>query len=517
MNPATIRTVVLTDCIINLEEFIAVVRYNAILKFSSDFCKNVYRSRKLIKQIIDRKVPVYGITTGFGDNVHLKIPLEEMKILQKNIIRSHACSIGEPLSREGVRAIMLMSILNAGKGYSGIRLEVLELIKDFLNRGITPFAPSEGSVGYLSVEAHIALTYIGEGRIYSGYCSVSSLQVLKEYKLEPLELEYKEGLTLLNGTLSVTALSLLACYDAGITMSNIEIAGALCYEALKGSTKALDARVHNNKKHKEQQESAKILRVLLHGSELCNQSDTDHVQDALLLRAMPQVHGATLRLLNQAEKAIVEEMHSVSDNPEIFDTADGLGIAIMCGNFDGTYVGSHADIISMACAIIGNQVERGIDRIVNRNLNNGLPAFLTPAPGLNNGFMIHQYTAAGLQNELKLLAIPSSIDSISTCAGQEDPVSMAYNATTRAVAAVRKLQYLVAIEIIVALQAIDLRTPLKQGRLTKKIHDFVRKTIDFADQDRFFGADIEAMRELVKKGALIELIDNELVLLGSKE
>ena len=508
-DPAGIKQVCLTDCKNTLEEFMAVVRYHAELIFSPEFCENIRANRRLIDRFLAENRAIYGVTTGFGENVRYVIPPEEAKTLQRNIVRSHACAVGEPLTEEEARAVMLMTILNAGKAHSGIRLETLERIRQFLNRNITPYAPGEGSVAYLSVEAHLALTYIGEGYILEKGQKVPTAQVLEREGLEPLELECKEGLSMLNGTISVTAFGLLASYDSIVAAKNAEIAGVLCYEALRGTPKALDARIHAAKAHPEQQQAAQLMRDMLSGSELCEKHAGDKVQDSCLLRAMPQVHASIRRLVGEAQTAIVEEMHSISDNPEIFGTEDGDGVALMCGNFDGTFVGSHADIIGMACAIAGKETERSISRMVDRNLNDGLPAFLVAEPGLNNGMMIPQYVAAGLVNEIKLLAIPASIDSIPTCAGQEDPVSMSYNAARRACQAVRKLDYVIAIEIMVALQAIDM-LPEKQSPVTARLHDQVRQQVAYAKEDRFFQPDIEALFQMVRSGELVNTAEAQL-------
>lgn len=506
-----IAEVVLTDCKkLGLEEFMAVVRFHAKVTFTQEFCEKVSANRRLINQFLEEGRIIYGVTTGFGENVRYTIKPEEAKILQRNIVRSHACAVGTPLTDEQARAVMFMTIINLGQAHSGIRLETLELIRKFLNLGLSPYAPGEGSVGYLGVEAHLVMAYIGEGFLLEDGKKVPAAPIMKKMNLEPLELECKEGLSMLNGTITVTALALLASYDSIIAMKNLEIAGALCYEALRGTTKALDPRIHLNKSHKEQQASAENLLNMLEGSEISETYRDNKVQDAYVLRGMPHIHGAAFRLVKEAYEVILEEMHSVSDNPEVFDTEDGKGDALMCGNFDGSYVGSHADMIGMASAIAGNLAERSIDRMVNRNLNDGLPAFLVTNPGLNNGFMIPQYTAAGLQNEIKLLAIPATIDSISTCAGQEDPVSMAYNAAKRAGEAVRKLEYILAIDIMTSLQAIDLLKPLKQGKATARIHDFIRETVAFADEDRFFHPDIEYIYGLVKDGTLIKLMEEEI-------
>ena len=338
----------------------------------------------------------------------------------------------------------------------------------------------------------------------------SFTQVLEREGLEPLELECKEGLSMLNGTISVTAFGLLASYDSILAAKNAEIAGVLCYEALRGTPKALDERIHAAKAHPEQQQAAQLMRDMLAGSELCEKHAGDKVQDSCLLRAMPQVHASIRRLVGEAQTAIVEEMHSISDNPEIFGTEDGDGVALMCGNFDGTFVGPHADIIGMACAIAGKETGRSISRMVDRNLNDGLPAFLVSNPGLNSGFMIPQYTAAGLMNEIKHLAIPATIDSIPTCAGQEDPVSMAYYASKKAQACVRKLQYVTAIEIYTALQATDFLKPETPSPAIAKVRDFLRQTIPFVDNDRFLYPDIEYIFDRVRDCTLTDLVEEEI-------
>lgn len=509
-NATHISKVIITDCMLSLEEFIAVAKFGAKLEFSGEMEEAVRASRRLLDRFLEEGRIIYGVTTGFGENVRYTISPEDASTLQENIVRTHSVSVGEPLSREQVRASMLMTILNTGKGHSGIRLSTLELIRRMLNLDLIPFAPSEGSVGYLSVEGHLAMAYIGEGRIYENGNPVPAATVLEKNGLTPLKLSYKEGLSMLNGSTVVTALGLLALYESIITMQNVEIAGALCYEALRGTTKALDPRIHGNKKHSEQIAAAANLSRMLDGSQICKAHQNDKIQDAYVMRCMPHVHAAAKRLIKEANVAIVDEMHSISDNPELFEDEELGGLALMSGNFDGTFVGEHADIIAMACAIVGNQVERGTDRMVNRNLNDGLPAFLVSSPGLNSGFMIPQYTCAGLMNEIKHLAIPASIDSIPTCANQEDPVSMAYYASKKACACVRKLQYATAIEIYVALQAIDFLRPLEPSPALAKLRDFIRKTVPFVDNDRFLYPDIEYIFDRVRDCTLIDLIEQEI-------
>jgi histidine ammonia-lyase len=508
-NVKNIKTVVITDCLLSLEQFIAIVKYKAEILFSEEFTLNVMNSRNIINRFLKEERLIYGVTTGFGENVRYTVSAKDAVNLQKNIVRSHACAVGNPLDNEQVRAILLMMILNTGKGCSGISLNTLELIKQFLNNDIIPFTPGEGSVGYLGVEAHIALTFMGEGYILKDNVKIPSLDVLKEYNLKPVEFGCKEGLSLLNGTMTVTALALLALYEMIVTMKNIEIAGSLVYEALRATIKALDPRIHNAKKHSEQISSAENMLKMLKDSEISQKHINDKVQDAYVLRAMPQINGACKKLIKEAYEVIMNEMHSSSDNPELF-SENNIDEALMCGNFDGSFVGSHSDMLCIAASIIGNLVERCIDRMVNRNLNDGLPAFLVAKPGLNNGYMIPQYTAAGLLGEIKVLSNPSTIDSISTCANQEDPVSMGYFAAKKALIVAKKLQYMVSIEFMISLQAIDLLKPLKQSSVTEKVHDFIRKNVPMLNEDRYIYPDIEYILKQIQEMTIVNIVENEI-------
>lgn len=508
-NVKKIDKVIITDCLLSLEDFIAITKYKAKVEFSDRFKNKVVTSRNIIEKHLKEEKVIYGVTTGFGENVRYTISSEDATQLQKNIVRSHACSVGEPLAEEQVRAILLMMILNTGKGNSGIKLDTLELIKEFLNFNIIPFAPGEGSVGYLGVEAHIALTLMNEGYIFNNGVKIPTGEVLDKFNLKAIEFGCKEGLSLTNGTMTVTALALIALYEMIVSMKNIEIAGALVYEALRGTIKALDSRIHKAKKHSEQATSAENMLKMLDNSEISNKYKESKVQDAYVLRAMPQINGACKKLIKQAHEVIINELHSCSDNPQLFIEDDCEEI-LMCGNFDGSYVGAHADMLCISAAMIGNLVERCTDRMVNRNLNDGLPAFLVANPGLNNGFMIPQYTSAGLLGEIKVLSHPSTIDSVSTCANQEDPVSMAYFASKKALIVAKKLQYMVAIEIMVSLQAIDLSGDLKQSPVLRKVYQYIRRKVSKLDVDRYIFPDIEYILEQIKELTLVDIIENEI-------
>ncbi len=512
-NAGFIREVELRDCEITLEEFIAVAKYHAKVVFHKDLITAVNKSRSLLDGFWQQGRAIYGVTTGFGDNVRYTISGEDAKTLQENILRSHACAVGQPLDEEEVRAIILMIILNTAKGYSGIQEATLRLLRDVLNHRLYPFAPGSGSVGYLSVEAHIALTLTGEGYFLEKGEKVPSLSVLEAHQLKPVELGCKEGLLLISGTTSATALGLLALYHGIVSIKNTELSGALVYEALRATTKALDPRIHQLKRHPQQQLAASNLSAMLKGSAISEAYRNAKVQDASVLRAMPQILGACRKLIEDAGSVLLSEMHSVSDNPVLFPTEDGEGEALMTGNFDGSFVGTHCDMLAIAYANLANLIERCTDRLINHHINEGLPPFLITNPGLNNGFMIPQYTQAALTAELKLLAVPASTDSITTCAGQEDPVSMAYRACQKANESAKKLQTMAAIELLTALQAVDLAvagTSLAQSPVLKKVRDHVREKVTFLEHDRYLYEDIETISEMVNGLELVRIVEDAL-------
>lgn len=510
MKTREIKTVTLSERGITLDEFMAVIRFGAKLELSEEFRGPVRKGRALIDRFLKEDRAVYGVTTGFGDNVKYAIPTDEALELQKRIVRSHSVAVGKPLEEEKVRAILLQMILNAKGGHTGLSEETLDAIRAFLNERIVPFAPGSGSVGYLSVEAHIVMALIGEGSILENGVRVPASEVLKKKGLAPVVLKCKEGLSLLNGTISVTALAAIALYDAETCVRTLDIVTALCFEALKGTVKALDERVLKTKNHPEGIEVARTLRAMLQGSEIAEKSLNDKVQDCTMLRAAPQLLGSVHRLYREAEEVILDEIHGVSDNPEIFAESDDDGTALMCGNFEGNYVGSHADILCIAAAIAAKQLESGINRMVNHHLSDGLPDFLVAKPGLNNGFMIVQYTAAGLNHEIKALALPATADNISTCADQEDPVSMAYSASKKACESMEHLLNLLALYCFTVCQAVDFRKPLKPSPVDQKVIDYVRKEVPFVDEDRFLYPGIEVLERMVKNRELIDVVEKEL-------
>lgn len=505
-HPQQITQVVLGDREPSIEEFVAVARYSAKVSFSETYKNRVKKSRGLVERFLDENRLVYGVTTGFGDNVRHVISPQNAKELQVNIVRSHAVAVGEPLKREQVRAIQLMVLISLGKGFSGVRLELLELIAALLNNEVVPFAPGEGSVGYLAVEGHLALVLLGEGKArVNGGEWVDGATALEQVGLQPTDLQCKEGLAMLNGTMSVTAIAILALYNAMQTASLADVTAALSLEALKGTIRAFDPRYHSIKAHKEQAQTARDIKAMLHDSQLIAENIDYRLQDAYSLRAIPQVHGASKRFIDHARENIENEIHSSGDNPIIYPLEDGDGIAISGANFDGSYIGMSADSLCVALANLAKISERRIDRMVNSHFSE-MPAFLVRNPGLNSGYMILQYTAAGLYAEMKALSFPSSVDSFSTCANQEDLVSLAYNAAIKAYKVSEKLESVLAIELLVGCQALDFHDVHKASSVTKAVYDLVRSRVPVADHDRAFYSDMVSVTEQVRSGEVLATV-----------
>ncbi|MFW0758688.1 HAL/PAL/TAL family ammonia-lyase [Pseudomonas sp. H11T01] len=506
VHPQQITQVILGDREPSIEEFVAVARYSAKVSFSETYKNRVKKSRGLVERFLDENRLVYGVTTGFGDNVRHVISPQNAKELQVNIVRSHAVAVGEPLKREQVRAIQLMILISLGKGFSGVRLELLELIAGLLNNEVVPFAPGEGSVGYLAVEGHLALVLLGEGKArVNGGEWVDGATALEQVGLQPTDLQCKEGLAMLNGTTSVTAIAILALYNAMQTASLADVAAALSLEALKGTIRAFDPRYHSIKAHKEQAQTARDIKAMLHDSQLIAENIDYRLQDAYSLRAIPQVHGASKRFIDHARENIENEIHSSGDNPIIYPLEDGDGIAISGANFDGTYIGMSADSLCVALANLAKISERRIDRMVNSHFSE-MPAFLVRNPGLNSGYMILQYTAAGLYAEMKTLSFPSSVDSFSTCGNQEDLVSLAYNAVIKAYKVSEKLESVLAIELLVGCQALDFHDVHKASSVTKAVYDLVRSRVPVADNDRAFYSDMVSVTEQVRSGEVLTTV-----------
>lgn len=504
-DPRHMQVVVLDGDDFTIEEVVAVARYHAKVEFAPEFIERVNKSRAIIDRFVAEDRPVYGVTTGFGDNVTKRVTPEDAALLQLNIARSHAVSVGEPLKEEQVRAIQIAQINNSGRGVSGVSIELLEAIRDLLNHNVTPFVPGEGVVGALSTEGQTTLPLIGEGKAFYQGKLMSGAEALSAAGLKPYQLKSKEGLSLLNGTPGATGLACLATYDAMEATKASEIMAAFSYETNKGNIKHLDPRLHSVKNHSEQQESAENILNLLKGSEISQKYEGYRMQDAYSLRCVAQMMGGTKRAIKEAYISVTEELNSCSDNPVIYPTGDGDGVALMGGNFDRAYLCIHMDALCIAMTHLGKLVERRTDRLTNRHFSD-YPPFLVKNPGLNSGFMITQYTSAGLVAEMKVLSHPVSVDSIPTSANQEDPVSFGFYASRKACEVAKKLEYLNAIELMTQVQAMDFMEEgeLKHSPVIQAVYNLVRAKVPTVEKDRHFYPDIMDINELLVSGKVID-------------
>lgn len=489
---------------LNIEAFMAIVRGNTRIEFSQEYIHKVKKSRQLLEKWIKEEKIMYGITTGFGALYHNTISIEDAKKLQRNIILSHSTAVGPPLSIEQSRAVMLMILQSSRKGYTGIRLKTLELYKECLNRGVTPYAPKEGSVGYLTVEGHIALAMIGEGKAYYRGELLESKKALKLAGLKPIQLCAKEGLTLTNGTTSVTALGALALYDILNAVKSADIIASMTLESSKGNIKAFDDRIMKVRPHVDQNDTAKIIRHILKDSIIVENSKDYKLQDALSIRCVPQLHGAAKKTLRDAIKTIEIEMNSCCDNPIVWSDCENEGI-LSNGNPDSSYVGIEMDSACIAATNIAKMSERRNNRLIDGNLSEN-PWFLIKKPGLNSGLMIPQYTQAGLLNDMKILSHPATVDSIPTSGNQEDYVAMGYNASKKAQSIAEKLEYVLAIELLSAYQTYSfLGQDLKPSSITSSIIEEIQLNVPILDEDMVLYPYINSLRNMIHSGKLIEI------------
>lgn len=490
----------------NLDSFMSIVRQNTKVEFSNEYVYRVKKSRELLEKWIKEEKVMYGITTGFGALYNQIISKEDAKKLQRNIIISHSTAVGNPLSVEQTRAVMLMILQNSRNGYTGARLETLELYKECLNRGVTPYAPKEGSVGYLTVEGHIALAMIGEGKAYYKGELIDSKTAFQLAGLEPIELYEKEGLILTNGTTSATALGIVALYDILQATKSADIIAAMTLEASKGNIKAFDDRIMRVRPHKDQNDTAEIIREILKDSEILENFEDHRLQDALSIRCVPQLHGAAKKTLRDALKTIEIEMNSCCDNPMVWWEDETKGI-LSNGNPDSSYVGIEMDSACIAATNIAKMSERRNNRLIDGNLSEN-PWFLIRKPGLNSGLMIPQYTQAGLLNDMKILSHPATVDAIPTSGNQEDYVAMGYNASKKAQSIAEKLEFVLAIELLSAYQAYSfLDEGLKPSSITGSIIDEIKLTVPVLEEDMALYPFINSLRDMIHSGKLTKIID----------
>src|SRR5947208_187276 len=487
---------------ISLVQLAAVALEGEAVRISHDARPRILASRRVIEQILARDAVIYGVNTGFGKLSDVRIPHGELRQLQLNLVRSHACGIGPPLSEAEARAMMLLRANVLALGLSGIRPGIIEMLCEMLNRRLYPVVPEKGSVGAsgdLAPLAHLALSLIGEGEAFFQGERMESREALRRAGLEPVELEAKEGLALLNGTQAMHSVGGLALLRAKRLARVADVSGAMSLEALKGTPVAFDPRLQNARPHPGQKDAAEHLLSLLQGSEIreSHLKNDPRVQDAYSLRCMPQVHGAVRGALAHCEEILLIESASATDNPLVFTET---GDVISGGNFHGAPLAFAFDYAAIGIADLMSMSERRTDRLVNPDKSEGLPAFLARRPGVESGFMIAHVAAASLLNEARVLAHPASVDNITTSGGKEDHVSMGMTSALKLRSIVDLAENLLAIELLAAAEGLEHRRPLKAGRGVERAFAAVRKVAPPLTHDRALSGDIARVAEAIRRG-----------------
>jgi histidine ammonia-lyase len=466
------------------------------------------QSRRVVEDIVNAGRTVYGVNTGFGKLSDVRIEPTQLAELQLNLVRSHACGLGHPLSIPESRAMLLLRANVLALGLSGARPELIDMLLLMLERGVTPVIPEKGSVGAsgdLAPLAHLAMTVIGEGEAFFENERMLSGEALRRAGVEPMQLQVKEGLALLNGTQAMAAVGGLALFEAHKLLHIANVSGAMTLEALRGTPVAFDDRIQQARPQPAQIEVAAHLRELLQDSEIRSShiENDPRVQDAYSLRCMPQVHGAVLNALDHACEVVEIETGSATDNPLVFTET---GEVISGGNFHGAPLALSLDYAAIAMTDLMSIAERRIDRLVNPDSNEDLPPFLTTSPGISSGFMMMQVTAAALLNEARVWAHPASVDNVPTDGGKEDHVSMGMTTATKLRSIVRNAEMVTAIEFITAAQGLDYRAPLLPGKGVKTAHEIVRANVASLTTDRSMAADIERIVAVIRNGGFDSLL-----------
>lgn len=491
---------------LRIADVLAVADRREPVSLSRDARDRMDSTRRVVQAAVDRGEPVYGINTGFGKLSEIAIPLGQLEALQRNLVRSHAAGVGDPLPEREVRAMMLLRANVLATGYAGARSSVVERLLAMLNAGVWPVVPEQGSVGAsgdLAPLAHLALALIGEGPARLAGREGPARDLLQSVGLEPVVLEAKEGLALINGTQAHTAVASLAVAELTTLWRTAHVATAMSLEALLGTPTAFDERIQIARGQIGQAESAALLRELLEGSEIreSHRHGDPRVQDAYALRCVPQVHGPALDTLRFTRAMIERELNAATDNPLVLQSGELLS----GGNFHGQAVGMCSDFLAIICANLAVVSERRIDRIVHPDLNEGLPPFLAKSAGVESGHMMSQVTAAALASECKALAHPRSVDSIPTDGNKEDIVPMAMGAATRLRRSVRNLRHVLAIELITAAEGLEYRRPLRSSEPVERAHSIVREYVEQAHGDRPPGPDIARLGDAIADGVFDEL------------
>jgi histidine ammonia-lyase len=501
--------VILDGNSLTLEDFIRIVRGGFRVELSEEAMKRVEKARSLVDRFVQEEKVVYGITTGFGKFSDVVISSEEAKELQRNLIISHSCGVGNPLQEEAAKGIMVLRINALAKGFSGIRPSTLNTLIQMVNNNVNPVIPEKGSLGAsgdLAPLAHMVLVMIGEGEAYYNGQRMPGAKAMEMAGIETVELTSKEGLALINGTQVMTSIGALALYDAIMLAKTADIAASLTIEALNGITDAFDPKVHNARGHLGQINSADNLLKILKGSSMTTRQGEMRVQDPYSLRCTPQIHGATKDALEFIKSKVETEMNAATDNPLIFTEEEEV---ISGGNFHGQPMALPFDFLGIAIAELANISERRLERLVNPALSNGLPAFLTRKGGVNSGFMIVQYSAAALVSENKVLAHPASVDSIPSSANQEDHVSMGTIGARKAREILENTKKVIAMELMGACQAIDIRGKSGLGMGTEEAYRIIRDRITTLENDRIMYTDINMTEEIVQSWEIVSQVESK--------
>jgi histidine ammonia-lyase len=491
---------------LNLKQLREIYQQYQNISINSQALHRVKASHATTVKLAAADSPAYGINTGFGLLAQTRIAASERELLQRNIVLSHACGVGELLDDKLVRLIMVLKLTSLLRGYSGVSVDLIDTLQKLINAEVYPCIPAQGSVGAsgdLAPLAHMSLALIGQGSVRHRGKVQPAAQVLAALNMQPLSLGPKEGLALLNGTQISTAIALAALFEIEQVLSAALVSGALSLDALRGSDAPFDARIHAIRGHAGQSAVAQALRELLQGSEIReSHRSCERVQDPYSLRCQPQVIGACLDLLNSTANTLVTEANAVTDNPLVFIEDSAV---ISGGNFHAEPVAFAADILAMACAEIGSLSERRTALLVDPKMS-GLPAFLAPHSGVNSGMMIPQVTAAALVAENRMLCHPASVDSVPTSANQEDHVSMATHGARRTLTVAANTLQIIAIELLCACQGLDFHRPLQTSKKLKSVHAALRQQVPFAEADRLLADDIAAAAAVIRSGMTQELL-----------
>jgi histidine ammonia-lyase len=493
--------VVLDGNALTIDDVFSVAAGSAAVKLAPAARARAQESRRHVEALVQRKAIAYGVTTGFGKLSDVVIPIDRLAELQVNLIRSHAAGVGALLPEREVRAMMLLRANVIATGYTGARPALAELLIEMLNAGLHPPVPEQGSVGAsgdLAPLAHLALSMIGEGELRRGERKGPAAALLKEHGLQPVVLGPKEGIVLINGTQAHTATAALAVVDAHRLWKAAHIAGAMSLEALLGTPVAFDERIQSARGQLGQAASAAVLRELLSDSQIreSHRHGDSRVQDPYSLRCMPQVHGPVLDVIDFVASIVSRELNAATDNPLVVEGGELLS----GGNFHGQAVALALDVLAIALTNLATISERRIDRLVNPDLNQGLPPFLSTDAGVNSGFMMAQVSAAALASECKVLSHPASVDTIPTDGNKEDVVPMAMGAAWKLRRIVQNVRNVLAIELMCAAQGVDYRAPLKPGRGVARAHAVVRSMVPPLERDRVLSGDIERLSDAITGG-----------------